>query len=306
MRRILTLGVVFAVCASAEEPLFAFKSEFWTNLHHFLYVLGRARNGAADAKREAVRHVTEDVEGLDALDKAELLAWDAAITHYQQTLSGKDAVFDRELVGITRALAANSVDVPGPLRRVLESAAPIYRKVWWPRHDRANQSRIRELQTLVAAHGRPIAEFLAKSWGEHWPAGGRVVQVCAYSNWAGAYSTDGGLIVVSSLDTGIAGTLGLETIFHEAMHQWDDDFQATISRIASRASVAVPRNLSHSLIFYTSGYAVAREIPGHKPYGDVSGVWERGLFSRQRIEAEWTPYLKGQRTMEDALQKLMQ
>jgi hypothetical protein len=305
MRRILPLALVLVTCAPAQDTLFTFHSEFLPNLHHFLYVLGRARSSTPDSKREAVRHAAEDVEGLDALDKADLLAWDAAITYYQHTLSRQDAVFDRDLVAITRTLAANRLDVPAELRRVLESVSPIYRKVWWPRHDRANEVRIRELQAMLRAHGRPVADFLSKAWNHPWPADGRIVQMCAYANWAGAYSTDGGLIVMGSLNSETGGSHGLETIFHEAMHQWDDDFQAVLAGVAKRVIVPVPRTLSHSLIFYTAGYAVAREIPGHRPYADSAGVWERGLFSRQRIEAEWTPYLKGERSMEAALEALL-
>ena len=305
MRRIFALAAVLATCAPAQDTLFTFHSEFWPNLHHFLYVLGRARSSTPDSKREAVRHAAEDVDGLDALDKADLLAWDAAIAYYQHTLSRQDLVFDRDLVAITRTLAANRLEVPADLRRTLESAAPVYRKVWWTRHDRANQSRIRDLQAMVREHGKPIAAFLSKAWDQTWPAEGRAIEICAYANWAGGYSTDGGLIVVGSLDPGTSGSEGLETIFHEAMHQWDDDFQGVISRVAQRVNAPVPRSLSHSLIFYTAGYAVAKEIRGHKPYADTAGVWERGLFSRQRIEVEWTPYLKGERSMEEALEKLL-
>jgi hypothetical protein len=305
MRRSLPLFLLLAASAPAQDGLFTFRSELWPNLHHFLYVLGRARNATPDSKRDAVRHVTEDVEGMDALEKAELIAWDAAITQYQHTLSRKDAVFDADLVAITRTLSSNHLGVPDELRRTLESVAPIYRKVWWARHDRTNQARIREMQALLREHGQPIAAFVAKAWGQPWPPEGRVVQVCAYSNWAGAYSTTGGLVVISSLDAGTSGSAGLETLFHEAMHQWDDDFQAVIARVASRVHATVPRTLSHSLIFYTAGFAVSREIQRHKPYADTAGVWQRGLFSRQRIEAEWAPYLKGQRTMEEALEKLL-
>ncbi len=131
------------------------------------------------------------------------------------------------------------------------------------------------------------------------------MQMSAYANWAGAYSTDGGLIVMGSRNREAAGTLGLEIVFHEAMHQWDDGFQKKIEHVATGAHRPVPRSLSHSLIFFTAGYVVAAECPGHRPYADVSGVWERGLFSRERIAAEWTPYLEGRRSMDEALERLL-
>jgi hypothetical protein len=304
MGRILCLALLAVHLAPAQQNLYRFRSDFWLNLHHFLYVLGRARMGTPDSGREAVRHATEDVDGMDALDKPQLLAWDAAIDYYKTTLSPKDAVFDEELVKVTRAMAAYPKDVPAALRAVLDRAAPIYRRIWWPRHERANRERIAELETLLNAHGRPIAAAVAKAWGQKWPADPITVNLSAYANWAGAYSTDG-LIVIGSLNRETTGTLGLETLFHETMHMWDDDFQKEISRAAAAAKVQAPRNLLHSLIFFTAGYFVAAECPGHKPYGDTSGVWNRGLFSRERIAAEWTPYLEGRRTLDEALDRLV-
>src|SRR5207244_3485935 len=65
---LLTLTVATAAPASAPPPtadaLFAFRIGFWNNLHHFLYVLGRARNIAPDARREAVSHAPADTDGL--------------------------------------------------------------------------------------------------------------------------------------------------------------------------------------------------------------------------------------------------
>ena len=53
------LAIVLAACAvvpaSQKKPIFIFQTdEFWLNLHHFLYVLGRAQNKTSDASREAV------------------------------------------------------------------------------------------------------------------------------------------------------------------------------------------------------------------------------------------------------------
>jgi len=38
---------------SAGKPLFTFHNTFRVNLHHFLYVLGRARNDTRDSRRAA-------------------------------------------------------------------------------------------------------------------------------------------------------------------------------------------------------------------------------------------------------------
>ena len=42
--------------------------QFWLNLHHFLYVLGRAQAKTGDAKREAVADApSENARGLEKL-----------------------------------------------------------------------------------------------------------------------------------------------------------------------------------------------------------------------------------------------
>ena len=49
-------GIVALVIAltQVQSDQFAFRSGFRNNLHHFLYVLGRDRNGTPDRTREAV------------------------------------------------------------------------------------------------------------------------------------------------------------------------------------------------------------------------------------------------------------
>src|SRR5713226_6748360 len=62
---------------------FLFESKLWPNLHHFLYVLARSRNGARDRMRIAVREAPIDLQGFDALPAAERKAWEETIAAYQ-------------------------------------------------------------------------------------------------------------------------------------------------------------------------------------------------------------------------------
>lgn len=84
--------------------LFEMRSGFWINLHHFLYVLARARAGQ-DADRAAVTASLADTAGLGALGAQERRAWEGALEHYGRALAGRNAVFDREMVAITTRLA---------------------------------------------------------------------------------------------------------------------------------------------------------------------------------------------------------
>jgi hypothetical protein len=63
--------------AKTRQTIFIFHSgEFWLNLHHFLYVLGRAENKTRDSSRSAVVNAPKDQEqGLAKLTPAEQAIW---------------------------------------------------------------------------------------------------------------------------------------------------------------------------------------------------------------------------------------
>ena len=295
---------------SAGKPLFTFRATVWMNLHHFLYVLGRAQNGTRDSQRRAVSKAPGDAGLIGSTSAKEHEAWNRAAGYYQKNLSPLDAVFDHDLISVTNALAAAGdaptlagVDIPPALRIALEEAAPVYRKLWWERHADSDRVRIQEIETLLARYGQPVSDIITKAYRMEWPPEGLTVQMCAYANWAGAYSTAGRLIVVSSTDDGVAGSEGLETIFHEAMHQWDDAMIPRLREIGARLHVDYPHNLFHSLIFYTAGYATARVVPGHHPYADA--LWARGLPGHDELDRYWLPYLRGEGDLQTALNGLV-
>jgi hypothetical protein len=303
-------GSAPAQSTSAGQPLFTFRSTLWVNMHHFLYVLGRARNDTNDSRRAAVVKAPADTQGFESLGAREREAWEGAIAYYRKDISPKDAVFDADLVAVTNALASAGdasslagVRTPAELRAVLEDTAPVYRKVWWERHSRSNRARTEELQALLTRYGQPISAMLTKAYQQAWPAEGLTVQMCAYANWAGAYSTSGRLIAMASTDDSMAGSEGLETIFHEAMHQWDDTMIPRLRDAAGRLHADIPRDLFHSLIFYTAGYATSRAVPGHRPYADP--LWARGLPGHAQLDQYWLPYLRGAGTLTAAIDRLV-
>ena len=291
-----------------DRALFTFRVGFWNNLHHFLYVLGRARNNAPDARREAVVNAPKDVEGLAARSEAERAAWDEAVAFYAAGPSKKDAVFDGDLVRQTQRIAAarDTTDLPGTdldpaLAAMLARAAPIYRAVWWPRHQRAAAARRDELQALVEKHGDALVKRLTSLYGTTWPDDPRTIDLVAYSNWAGAYSTDGGLIVIGSLND-YGGSLALESLLHESSHQWDSEMDRRLSAIAAKSGKPLPPLLSHALIFYTTGEIVKEAFPGHVPLGEKAGVWNRGLAPFKLVlEQYWQPYIRGRGTFDEAI-----
>ena len=311
-----TLVVALLIAAQSPAPVFRFETDgFWLNLHHFLYVLGRAQNKAPDMQRRAVANAPADsIQGLNGLSDSHRRQWEDAIAAYASRLSKLDAVFDAELIGVTNAMrlppdaTAAALQVDDALRATLLSASEVYRSTWWPKHRAENQARARELSALLDQHGAKVLSYITRAYQESWPRGGYPINMSGYSNWAGAYSTTGDLLVVASLDEGTRGSLGLEIIFHEAMHQWDQRMMSRLGRLSKQQQAPAPRQgITHALIWYTAAEAVKSVVPGHVGYAEGGGMWkQKGLGGfKAGLDAHWKPYLDGKGTLDEALLGLL-
>ena len=314
---LLACVLVPAVPAHAQAAIFKFESdEFWLNLHKFLHVLGSAQNKDPNASREAVAAAPGEAErGLASLTDAERKIWLDAVTAYAKGLSKQDPIRDQNLASLELHLAdiddAGNVAgamVDESLRALLERAAPVYRKSWWLAHRTSNRAFVAATQQLLKAQGQTVLQFITRAYQMPWPADGYPVHAVAYAHWAGAYSTWGNLLIVST--NARAGTLGwggLESVFHESMHQWDDAVAKLLTAHAAAAGGRVAFNLSHALVFFTSGEAVRRVAPaGYVPYAESAGVWQRGMQAvKAPIEEIWLPYLNGLGTRDEALAGLV-
>jgi hypothetical protein len=305
----------YPLTSNRANRIFIFHTdEFWLNLHHFLYVLGRAHNHARDSSRAAVAGAPADAEkGVATLTEADQKIWRDAVASYADGLSKKDLIFDNPLPAITSSLAAagdasslTGTKVDPSVAAILERAGTIYRRCWWPQHREANRAWQSAIEKLLAQHGPAVLAFITRAYKLDWPSSGFPVHVSAYTNWAGAYSTEGNLLVVSSLTEETRGFYGLEAVFHEGMHQWDDQIDAILAREAQKQSRAMPRDLSHALIFFTAGEAIRRVAPAHVPAAEKFGVWNRGMGAlRDVLSAVWKPYLDGRGSRDEAFAEII-
>src|ERR1051325_11611816 len=298
-----TLSAALLLAAQTGPRLFSFEADgFWLNLHHFLYVLSRAQAGAPDSKRAAVINAPIDqADGLNHLSDAEKKVWADAVTFYANGPGKMDILFDTAAVDITNALRvppqapASALKIDPALRATLERAAPIYRRLWWPRQQKANNDRVRELTRQLEEHGDQIRAYLTRVYQQEWPAGGHMVNVSGYANWAGAYSTSrGNLIVIASLDPQVNGYLALESVFHEASHQWDDAMIARLLRLSKENQTPPLRNgLTHAIIWYTVNEAVKSRVPLHRGWAETLGMWNQNpnRAFKAGLDTYWKPYL---------------
>jgi hypothetical protein len=293
---------------------FQFESKLWPNLHHFLYILGRARNGAFDSGRAAVKQAPLDTEGFDALPESQRRAWEHAVGIYKIHASPLDIGYG-SLVDVNYAVAdlpasgriEDAKEIPTDLRAALAEAGPVYRGLWWPRHDATNRDWVSQLTPQVERYGPRIKERLTAVFRTSWPTLALRVEVVAYADPRGAYTTsDPPLIAMSSLSPQHGGVDGLEQLFHECSHLMMHTVDTALKSRAKAAGKDLSRDVSHTILFYTVAETVRTLIPDHVPYPDHYGVWERGWTRyRELLSLYWQAYLDGKSTMDDAIDRLV-
>ncbi len=302
----------------AETARFAFHSDPWINLHHFLYQWSRADQGLGRGRQAVDVPERADLRDLDPADRE---AWLAALSFYREHVAPRDHFDDAMLelkTGLTRLDGDPSArppdDIPG-VAEALATAMPVYLQHWWPDHDAANRRWISGAAPLVRAHEEAWVRLAERSYGGTWSDGRVRVDASAYANWAGGYTSNGPIhTVVWSTDPGNQGLRAMELVFHESSHtrSLQGASREAIAASAQRAGIAANPNLYHALIFYTAGYftrGVAKESgdSSYDPYAVAEGLtgfrgWE-GLWDA--LDAEWPAVLRGERERQDAMDAVL-
>ncbi len=332
-------------------PVFEFHSGFWINLHHMLYYEAKLRktpsttatknNSAAQSTLKTMRNSGT------ALTPGERTAWDSAVAYYAANYADKDLLFNTDLILLKNQLGdfedcdelsgtkkkTCDAGLPPKITQVLESAAPVYRAHLWADHDRANRRWVARVAPLVEEQGVGISERLADIYQTKWPKAKIRVDVSAYANWAGAYTTIDPLrVMISSTDTRNQGDEAFEVLFHEASHGIAEPVQAAIVRECRQRDKAIPRDLWHALIFYTTGEVIKpllatndkdprdKQQPGNSgsssapvaprdtyvPYAIREDLYQRGWNDYlQLLTRFWQPYLDNKSTFDDAIARMV-
>ncbi len=303
-------------------PVFELHSGFWINLHHTLYVQARqSRDG---------RGGVSSTSATTRRTASERLAWDAAVSYYQANYADKDLLFNTELIELKNQLADfESCDelsgtkqktcdagLPAKLTKILEAAAPVYRAHEWPSHDRANRIWIAGVAPLVREKGLSLAERLSEVYQARWPKEKIRVDVTANANWAGAYTTlDPLRVTISSTDPRNQGSAALEVLFHEASHGIAEPVQQAIIRECRQREKAIPRDLWHALMFYTTGEVIkpvlsaqndADQDTEYTPYAVRERLYQHGWDDYLKLLTRfWQPYLDGKASFDDAIARMV-
>jgi len=322
-------------------PVFEFHSGFWVNLHQFLYYQARLREATPEARAAAGKSSGPVLKQMPiALTFAEQKTWDEAVAYYRSNYAGADPQFNLDLILLKNQLGdfedcnellgkkkkTCDAGLPGNIGIILEAAAPIYRSHWWADQDRANRHWVARVAPLVREQGVGVSQRLAELYQSTWPKAKIRVEVCAFANAAGAFTTlDPLRVTISSMDARNQGAESLAVLFDEASHGIAFPVEDAISRECHQREKPIPRDLWHALILFTTSEVLRplmQETPANEPSTDSMPTprtktarlppglpekfTQRGWQEYLRLlTVYWQPYLDGKVNFEDAIAHLV-
>jgi hypothetical protein len=306
-------------CPSMVEPRLQFQSAFWLNLHNFLNKEAKRRERIDDDGQGARGNIRADTMGLRALNPAERRAWNNALSYYATNvltdrMEGADSVVARvnDRLAASPEESLEAADLDPALDAMLREVAPIYRAVWWPIHDAHNKTWIAASRGLVDRYGGCVFPQLQRDLQRPWPSVPINIYATTYASWFGAYTTTvaGPRVTISTNAIGNQEMYALETILHESAHagQLLQPVDSVMATDAAKRGIALQSELSHVLLFYTTGEILSGLIPAHIPYAERFGIWSRNSETKRLDEIltdSWKPYLAGSRSFDNALDDLV-
>jgi len=313
----VVLLMLVALTASAQWPTelvteelsLRFHSAFWPNLHHVLF---------AEAWRRDVpplRSLAGPFKELSttALTADEKAAWERAVAYYERELAAKDLLFDMTMNRIRSAFVASAGNLPdsglAPEHHdVLAAVAPVYRKHWWPAHDRANREWITAIVPRAQSLAPSVPDRLAKLYGTPWFTTPVRIDVVFVGNRQGAYTfINPTHVTISASDPEHQDWTGAEIIFHEASHALVRPISDAFTREA-RASGKQIGVMWHVALFYLTGEVVRQTLEArgiqYSPYLYKTGLFDRAWPQfKTSIETEWSRYVRGEATLDEAVKR---
>src|SRR5262245_60725260 len=288
-----------------------FHSDMWMNLHHTLFAAAWARRPEAGTLRALAGKLPAPLEAPFTPDERK--AWDAAIDYYDKKLADRDLLFGDDMAEIKEALAAGDLgrkDIGPELRAVLEAAAPVYRRYFWPAHDRLNRAWIAETSEKLRTIATPTIARLEKLYDVPWLSSPARVDVVWVGNRQGAYTTtDPPHVVIGTSGAENVGWTPVETVFHEVSHVLVRNvFRAVNDALGERRREH--GQLWHVIQFYLTGSAV-QEVLKARGVDYVPYLYSTGLFDRawpkyrKAVEENWKPYLDGTVSLDEAIKRTL-
>jgi len=288
----------------AEVSQLRMYSSFWQNLHHFLYVSAWARRPVVPGARRLGMPMPPGP--VVTMTREEQATWDSAVAFYDREFASKD-LLDRGMIAIKLGLVDRDDQLTGApyddeLRMLLMSAAPIYRKYWWPAHDAANREFIADAARRATKYAPAIVERLTTLYRVAWFSAPVRVDIVRAGNNQGAYtSINPTHIVAASADSNSGQWASTETLFHESSHGLIRNVMGAVNAALASANKRADA-LWHVVLFYICGEVIRQQLAkdgiDYKPYLYV-GLFDRAWPQfRAPVEAHVQAYVDGKKTLE--------
>ncbi len=300
-----------------ESHHFEFHSNFWINLHHFLY---------QQAKGDQVTHLQKD--GYSILDVGEdsifqILNTDernilnASIQYYKDHLTDKTLLFD---LGKMRLWLQNQ-DIQIPITdttftkdysQILNDFSSVYKSRFWEIHDRQNKRIFDEHFLTVNELEVGMIDRLEHFAGYSWPDSKIRIDLTAYASWAGAYTQTrpNFNIIISTLDPFSNQSAFIETVFHEGAHvlfNRESEFRSIIYNMSKEMDIEFPRNLWHASQFYLCGRLVQDELQkrnvNHELVMDVKNIFS--IINTSKFRSALESYYRNDTDLENTIRALL-
>jgi hypothetical protein len=234
--------------------------------------------------------------------------WDAAVDYYDRNLASRDLLTGMGMEAIKSALAAEDLAsdaVGAELRAILERVAPVYRRHFWPAHDRSNREWIRATADRLRAIESEIVAAQVRMYGRSWftkPVRVDIVAIGrAYTSLFPTHTT------VSPAEGPLTGWTGVEMVLHEVSHEL---ILPTQMEMAAAFGDRWRQHgvLWHVVQFYMTGLALQRILAArhieYRPYLYSEGLFDRAWPQyRKAVEESWAPYVRGEITRAQAIQR---
>ena len=294
---------------------FVFHSNYWINLHHFLY---QKANGSQQRKLQEDGNTLVDIgeESIyNSLESADRSAYDAAVRYYQDSLADK-SLFNlsgiRVVLQSQRSNQLSSAALPGDYIEIMNRFSNVYAKHYWPLHESRNdlvmEKAINQIKSLETA----AVPRLAQMAGLDWPDVKIRVDLTAYANYAGAYTPTRPRmnIFISTLDPFATSTDFIETVFHEGSHvvfTRESEFRSAIYFTSEKMGIEFPRSLWHAGQFYLCGRLIqdmlaTRELE-HTLTMDLRNVFEQ--YNTERFRSILEEYYQGRTDLQTTVSALL-
>ena len=291
-----------------EVSQLEFHSSFWLNLHHTLYAAAWARRPEAGTLRARAGALPAPLDA--PLSDEERQAWTAAVDFYDKELANRDLLFDRRLSQMKPFLARGDVsalEVGDDVRKVLQQVAPVYRKHYWPVHDKVNRAWIEATVNDIRQVAPEVIAKLERFYGVKWFDSPVRIDAVWIGNRQGAYTTTEPVhAVIASGAPDHKGWNSVEIVFHEISHKLIYPLEADLAK-ALGEGIKQHRDLWHVVQFHLTGAAVQQTLRARKidytPYlyqGLIDRAWPQ---YRDVADKVWRLYADGVIDRDEAIRR---